>query len=254
MSSGVPQGKERGLSSTMKALLAAGVAILVAVGVIVWQTQSKRVNAINLTSEDMALIAETLPPQARTQLASNAEARKELAKDLQRLLAVAAEARAAGIADRPEVKKELELKRSLIIAQSYQLKNRGTPPDQLVPAAEVEGLLKEPSQEKKFEEFLKTAQSLGLPAADQLPEAQRNQLKQEWARVALLERKATQSGLDKERSTQLQIMLQESRTLATNYAQQVRGRIEATDQEVDEYIKTHPELDDKQARAKAEEV
>lgn len=253
-SSAPPQNQKRGLSQAAKALIAAGIAIVIALSVVFWQTQKKRAGTVNLTADDLTKIAETLPPQARNRLAGSEEARKELSKDLRQLLAVAAEARATGIADRPEVKSQLELMRSLIIAQTYQQKQRGTPPDQLAPKAEVDAFLKEPNQDKKFEEFLKVAQGLGMPATDQIPEAQREQLKQEWARVALLERKAVAAGVDKERPTQLQVMLQQSRVLAQNYAQQIKSRIEPTDDEVNQYVSTHPELDDKQARAKAEDI
>ena len=49
--------------------------------------------------------------------------------------------------------------------------------------------------------------------------------------------------------------LEQARILAQTYAQeQLKDKMTATDQEVDEYLKQHPELDAKQNRAKAEEV
>ena len=70
------------MTSTTKALIAAAVAVLFSAGLIAWQVQARRASAINITSEDMKIIAETLPPQQRAMLASSEEERKKLAKDL----------------------------------------------------------------------------------------------------------------------------------------------------------------------------
>ena len=49
--------------------------------------------------------------------------------------------------------------------------------------------------------------------------------------------------------------LEQARILAQTYAQeQLKDKMTATDAEIDEYLKQHPELDAKQNRAKAEEV
>jgi hypothetical protein len=53
----------------------------------------------------------------------------------------------------------------------------------------------------------------------------------------------------------LQVKLEQARILAQTYAQEeLSEKMKATDQEVDDYLKQHPELEAKQNRAKAEEV
>ncbi len=245
------------MTSTAKAIIAAAVAIVFSIGLIVWQVQARRGEEISLSSEDMTAIAEGLPPQVRAQLATNEEARKDFAKDLRQLLAVAQEARAAGIDDRPEIKRQLDLLRSFVVSQNYSLKQRaggGAAPEQAVTKEEIEAFIKEPGQEKKYEGFLQDVRAMGLIPAVALQDAQREELKQEWARVFLTERKAIAAGIDKERTTQLQIRLQQARLLATNYAQQLTGRIKATDQDINAYIAKHPELDSKESRTKAEDI
>lgn len=69
------------------------------------------------------------------------------------------------------------------------------------------------------------------------------------------EQKAIAAGVDKKHSVDLQIKLEQARILAQNYAQdQLAEKMKATDPEVDAYIAQHPELDNKQTKAKADEV
>jgi peptidyl-prolyl cis-trans isomerase C len=254
-----PASPKGGMTSTTKALIAAAVAVLFSAGLIVWQAQARRASAVHITSEDLKYIAETLPPQQRAMLASSEEERKKLSKDLRELLAVAEEAKAAGVADAPDMKRQLELNHAQIIAQAYaeqQQKSAGvTSPEQLVTDAEADAFLKEPRQEQKFNDFVQDAQSANPQLATKLEGEQRQQLMKQWARLFVAERKGKTAGIDKEKQTQLQMMLQDARLLANKYFKdKIMPKIKATDQEIDAYIAAHPELDPAKARAKAEEV
>ena len=246
------------MTATTKAIIAAAVAIVLGVLLIVWQAKADRPEGITLSAEDMATLANDFPPQARAQLASSEAARKEFADNLKQLLAIAQEARAAGLADKPEIKRQFETGRALVIAETYALeqeKKGAASPNRTISQQEVDAFLKEPGQDEKFKAFLEDAKGLGLiPPGVELPEAQRDAVKQQWARIALEERKGLAAGVDKERRTQLQIMLQQASVLARAYSNQIAKRVEPTDQQINAYIAKHPELDSKQARAKAEEV
>jgi parvulin-like peptidyl-prolyl isomerase len=238
------------LKSTTKALIAAAVAVVFSLGIIVWQVQAHRARAVNITAEDMTLIAGEQPPQLRARLAGDEKARKDFAKNIKQLLALAEEARAAGVADKPDTKRQLDLMRTLIIAESYQeaeQQKTGAPPLSNITPADVDAFMKEPGQDQKFEQFVKDAQGLGIPIPDKLEEAEQQRLKQEWARVMISERKGKEAGIDKERKTELQIMLQQSRVLVQKYAeQQLKTKVTATDAEVDAVVA--------KARSKAEDV
>src|SRR5918912_2047569 len=100
----------------------------------------------------MALIVADQPPQFRARLASSEEERKEFAKSIKEQLSVAEAARAAGVAGDPKVQKQLDLIRSLVVAQMYLMKQQttpGAPPIPNAPQAEVDAFLKEPGQEEK---------------------------------------------------------------------------------------------------------
>jgi parvulin-like peptidyl-prolyl isomerase len=247
------------LTSTTKALIAAGVAVAFAVGLIGWQIKAKKYEAVNLTPEDMAMIAEDQQPQLKIRLASNEAARKDFAKNIRELLAVAEEARVKGVADRPEIKRQLDLMRSVVIAESYfksQVNKTGGPPTPDVSDAEVEEFFKQPANQAKFDQFIKDAQAKNPQfAGNKIPDEQLKQVRQQLGQVLVGETKGVQKGFEKKRDVQLKILMEQSRVLASTYAQEELVKtMKATDQEIDAYIQKHPELDSKQARAKAEDV
>lgn len=217
---------------------------------------------VNLSAPDLALLIEELgvPPQARAQLASSAESRKEFVRDLREMFAVAEEAKSAGVAAQPEIKLQLELSRAFVIARRYSKKRQAagaTSPEQVVSNEEVAAFVKEAGQEQKFQEFLQDY-SKNRPQAEQatpVTNEQRENLRQQWAGVMLGARKGVAAGVDKERATEVMLMYQHARVLAGEYFKQtLDARTKATDAEIEAYFAAHPELDPKQTRAKAEEL
>ncbi|MCA1658700.1 MAG: peptidylprolyl isomerase, partial [Verrucomicrobiaceae bacterium] len=211
----------------------------------------------------MTLIAADQAPQMRARLVSDEAARKEFAKDIRELLAVAEEARAKGIADRPEMKRQLELMRALVVSQNYGSKAEGSsapPPDTNVSDAEIEAFFKEPGQEERFNQFIKDAQARNPQLASQpIPDAQLQQAKHQLGQVLINARKGTAAGIEKKRNVQLQIMLQQARALASAYAEETlnpekNAGMKASDAEIEAYLAKHPELDESKARAKAEDL
>ena len=263
------------MSSTNKAWIAAAVAVLFAGGLIFWQVKARRSEFLtNLSAEDMALIGEDQSPQFRARLAQDAETRKSFAEDLQKLLAVAEEARTTPvevktvkpdgttevkkelIISRPEMKRQLELIRSAVIAQNF-FKSQGNPAGPNISEQEVDDFFKQPANQAKWDQFLADAKAKNPQlAGGEIPEEQLKQVKQQLGKVLIGEQRAIAAGFDKQRKVELQVKLEQARVLAQEYAQdQLKDKMTATDQEIDEYLKQHPELDSsKQNRAKAEEV
>lgn len=247
------------MNSTTKAWIAAAVAVVFAIGLIVWQVKARRTEISNLSAEDMTLIAEDQPPQFRARLASDEATRKSFADDLHKLLAVAEEARAKGIGSKPEVKRQLDLVRSVVLAENYfksQGAGQGAQTLPNISEQEVEDFFKQPANQARFDQFINDAKAKNPQlAGGQIPEEQIKQVKRQLGQVLIGEQRAVAAGTDKKRSVDLQVKLEQARILAQTYAQeQLADKMKATDQEVDEYLKQHPELDAKQNRAKAEEV
>ncbi len=244
------------MNSITKAWIAAGVGILFSIGLIVWQVRASHAAPVNLSADDMTQIASDQQPQARQRLAADDAARKDFAKNVRELLAVAEEAKSKGIAYRPEIRRQLELIRAIVISQSYAESQAGTPGAAPPTEAEVDAFYKDPVQEERFNQFLKDAQASNpTMAGQQIPPEQLKEIRKQLAQVMLGERHGTAAGIDKKRSVELQIMLEQARLLASTYAKETLiPNTKATDAEIDAYITKHPELDTKQARTKAEDV
>ena len=216
-------------------------------------------SASNITAADMPLIIEGLgfPPEARARLAGNAEERKDFATDIRRMLAAAEEAKAAGYLARPELKLQTELARSFVIAQAYFKQHQAagaTAAEQVITDAEIDAYFNEAATPAQFEAFLqdysKNSQLRGAP----VPEATRQGLRQHYGRVMVAMRKGVAAGLERERMTQLTVMLQQAKLLAGTYERETKGRFQPTAAEIDAYLAAHPELDTKAERAKLEGI
>lgn len=242
------------MNSTRKALIAAAVAVIFALGLIYWQVKARKTGPVELTPEDMALIAEDQPPQLRARLSADEAARKDFALDVRRLLAVAEEAQEHGVDKTPEMKRQLEFQKANVIAQNY-FSEQGDKAD--ITDAEVDEFFKQPANQSKFDQLLADAKSQDPSfAAQEIPPDQLTMLKQRLGRIYVAEKKATEKGLDKQPKVRLQVLLQHARAVASKYAMDsLKDKMQATDAEVNAYLASHPELDtDKQNRAKAEEV
>ena len=100
------------MNSTSKALIAAAIAVIFAGGLIFWQVKARKTGPVELTAEDMTVLAEEQPPQIRARLASDEQARKDFALEMRRWLALAEEAQTHGIDKTPDMKRQLELQRA----------------------------------------------------------------------------------------------------------------------------------------------
>ena len=214
---------------------------------------------VQITADDMALIVEglDLPPEAVSKLAGDAEERKEFARDIRQMLAAGEEAKSLGYAARPELKLQMELARSFVIAQAYFKRRQragATADEQIVPQAEVDALLKEPAQQREFADFVEDYRKNGPNRGAPITDEQRQQLARHYGRVMLAMRKGTAEGIARERKTQLVVMLQQARLLAGAYAKDIQDRVKAADAEVDAFVAAHPEYDTKGARQKAEDL
>ena len=244
------------MNSTRKALIAGVIAILFSAGLIFWQVKAHRVGPVELTVSDMTLLAEDQSPQLRARLATDEQARKDFAKGLRQLLAVAEEGEAHGVANDPEMKRQLDFQRANVLAQFYfqQLGENG--PN--ITDKEVEEYFQQPANEQRFDELVADAKKQDPQfAAQAQSKEQLDSLKQRVGRVFLGEQKAVQQGLDKKPDVRLQVLLQHARAVASKYAtdMKLQEKMKASDDEVTAYLAAHPEMDtDKAQRAKAEEV
>ncbi|MEP6706447.1 MAG: peptidylprolyl isomerase [Pyrinomonadaceae bacterium] len=208
-------------------------------------------SAVILTAADMSLIVADQQPQTRTLMAADEKARKEFAENVRELLAVAEEARSNGVADRPEINRQLALTQAVVIGQNY-FASPGSSGTASVSDADINAFFKEPGVEERFNHFINDAKTRN-PQMQQIPDEQLKQARHQWGQTMVGERRGVAAGIDQKRRVGLQILLEQARLLASTYAQENLA-VKATDAEIDAYIKTHPELDTSKIRAKAEGV
>jgi len=248
-------GKESILTSTRKALIAAAVAVIFSAGLIFWQVKARKSGPVEFTAADMQMIAEDQPPQMRARLAADETARKDFAKQVRQLLAVAEEAEAHGVGNAPEIKRQLEFQKASVLAQVYFEKQGENGPD--IKDAEVDEYFKQPINQHKFDQLIADAKAKDPQfAAQGISDEQMNMLKQRLGRIYIGEKKAVEEGMDKKPEVRVQLALQHARVLAQKYAEdKLQDKMKATDEEINAYLAAHPEIDtDKKNRAKAEEV
>ncbi len=251
--------KRRGMSSTSKVLVVVLVTVIACVGIIVWQVRSKGAHSLtNLSPEDMGLIAESLAPADRAKLATNPEERKKLSEDIKQILAVAQEAREKGVADRPEVKRQLEAMKMLVIAQMYVKKQRDAnakPEDYRPKPEEIDAFLKDPKNVQQADSYLEDLKTMGMvPEEQKITDEIREQFRQQWAPMSLLADRGRKAGVESERSTQLQVQFQQAVALSRIYSNELTKKLEPTEEEIQAYFAAHPEMDPKATRQKAEEA
>jgi parvulin-like peptidyl-prolyl isomerase len=243
------------LNSTRKALIAAAIAVIFSGGLIFWQVKARRTGPVELTAEDMAVIAEEQPPQVRARLATDEQARKDFALELRRWLALAEEAQANGIDKTPDMKRQLELQRASIIA-TYYFKELGENGPNITDD-EVIQFFRDPVNQNRFDLLMADIKANDPNLAKQeIPKEEIDAFKQRVGRVYIGEKKGVEKGFDKKSQVRLQVLLQQARLLGQKYAfDNLKKKIEATEAEVDKYLTDHPEMDtDKKNREQADEV
>jgi hypothetical protein len=278
----------RGSSTLPKALAVIGLLLALGIGLVVWKTKFAGHHdqpLSRVTSEDMQLLLKDASPMQLKSIASSPEQKKKVSESLRQLLAVASQARKEGVAEQSNVKRELESIRSLITASLYDKKiNEGKPEmppfsfiteDQVKEfwgenAAEPSGLSKlfgggdKRRHEAEFQQFLDAKIALAresgkFPKDKELEEDEIKQAKDDFAKVKIYEEeahaKSKELGEEFKRELELQVGLQQAQFLASTYAQKTLvEKIKVSEEDVKNYIASHPEFDTKDKKAKAEEV
>ena len=169
------------------------IAVLAAAGIIAQRTSSSGPRSANFTASDMELlIPEILPPEAQAQYAQPAQ-KKELAKQLRHILAIAQIAEREGFDKRPDVKTQMELMADSRLARTYATKNPDKTPsqDELKAyidshSAEIDGYLEANPRLKK-----------------QVEGAEIDSFKETYARIRVMANKARETGASNEKTADL---------------------------------------------------
>ncbi|HEX9960854.1 MAG TPA: peptidylprolyl isomerase [Pyrinomonadaceae bacterium] len=262
----------RGMSAAAKGLVVVAVIVALGAGLLVWKIKAGGHGSgglTKLTNDDIALLLKDENPMALKQLSENPETKKKIVESLKHTLAMASQARKDGMANDPEVKEELESIRTEIVAASYDKKKNADkgpmPPFGFISEDEVKAFYVDAANETKFKTFIgkkiEQAKEEGRIPKDREPtEEQLASARDFYAKARIYEKEAESKkgelGEEYNKKVELQVKLQQEQFLARRYADKVlKDKIKVTDEDVQNYLKAHPELDTKkEKRAKAEEI
>jgi parvulin-like peptidyl-prolyl isomerase len=224
------------------------------------QQQTQSADALtSLNADDVAAVIKTLPPQSQQMIAGSPEQIKEFLEDLKKLLAVAAEARKNGLADDPGNKQQLDFIASSVLATSFDMQNNGGQAAMAfsgITPEQVTAFYQIPENDAKFNAFLDLIKKRGAEEGGKtdFAEEELKRARESWAKITITAEKARAAGFDQKREAQLQIALQQAQFLAQQYARKSDASMTASETEIAEYVKLHPELDSSKIKDKAAQV
>ena len=211
------------------------------IGALWVQRSASSAKTIKLSSQDMELLMDELPPPQLTELQSKPEEKKQLVDNLKQILAVGQAAEMAGYADKPTIKSEIAFQNDLVLNNAYAKKNPGTRPTKDEIDAYYQG---NPSD---FDSWL---QSRPAEMQQRAQGSQREQLKRAFGELKVIAAKARQDHLDKDRGTQIEMMINRYNILGSEYEKDLQGSDKlVSDADIQKYYNDHPEeFDEVRAR------
>ncbi|MFL6374795.1 MAG: peptidylprolyl isomerase [Pyrinomonadaceae bacterium] len=282
------------MSNLTKGLVLVVVILAIGVGLVVWKqkvgAQSSSFNSISKDEMELLLsdVAKT-NPMVLKRLKEDPEMKKQQLESLKELLAFASQAKHDGMADDASNKQELLNIKAEVEAVNYDReinKDKGPMPafgfitedqikafwDDTQPAKT--GIMQKiglsaagetRSHEDEFNDFLNAKiavmKAQNPQAANQdITDEQKNQAREIFAKTRIYrneyEQKAAAGQLDADfvKKTNLQVKLQQAQFLARLYSDKVADQLKVTDEEIDQYIKDHPEIDPAKKKEQAQQI
>ncbi len=242
-------------------------------GFAVWRNQNTRAeeryveseSLMELSAADIRLVLESQADSPAQAISENPEVRSAFLKGMREYLALAAAAKSEGITNDPAFRVNFEHKRNILIADLYQAKLAKQNGSQyLVPRETLDAVWADAANEKQFEKDMATMQEIQNTLArergenytvSKLQGGSLIKAKDNWARVNVLSGMAKK---DAEFMAQpvvaLRTRILEAGILSTDYLRKHWSKIKATEAEIAEYLKTHPEYDVARKREKADAI
>lgn len=244
---------------------------------VLWQRQHSLARAAKLeveivkglTADEIKLVLEGQAKADRSSvyaIIDSAATRQAFLNGMRQYLALAAQARREGFAEEPRFKINFEYKKNLMLAGLYKAKlSEGQPKPYAVPETEIKGLLSDPNNVKEFETTMETLRAIqnaalgerGAVSLAPRPEGEKLvEAREAWARTKIVAAKAqSDSELIQRPEIRLRLKILEAGILANDYLQKNWSpSIRATDQEIADYLASHPEFDLRKKLEKAETV
>ncbi len=253
------------------------LAVITGGGIAVWLTLDQRAKAERLEAEILkGLTAEEIAAVLKSEAAADrnaieglkesAEKRRLFLKGIRETLALAAQARREGFAEKENFRINFEYKKDILLADLYLAKlSEGKDRLYVVPPDEIEAVWKDPNNEQRFAQDMRVMREIRQNAEKaqgkdgKIPELAGESLDKargRWARTKILSKQAR---ADREFMNQpaipLRLKILEAGILANdlvnaNFAEHLK----VNEREIARYVTDHPEYSIQNKLKKAEEV
>lgn len=278
------------MNTLTKGLALIIVLFLIGFGLVIWKNKvgAHAPPVENLTKEDMELILADQDPMMLRQIANDPKAKKEIAENIKEIFSLGAQAERDGIASDINVKRELEDMEISIMAVNYDEKinkesGSSMPPLSMIGEdrinqfyeGEQPGFLdylgfdknSKAGREKAFQQWVDSKIALmkknGMDVPKEIPEEQLKLARDNFARTRIYYNEAlgkinppeNQEWEQFARKVDLQTRLQKAQFLARQYQKTLAEKVKVSNEDIENYLIQHPELDKKaSAKAKADEI
>jgi peptidyl-prolyl cis-trans isomerase C len=196
-----------------KAIIVMGVLAALTLGALWVQRSASMPRTVKITKEDMELFVSAIPAAQLREIQSSPDEKKHLVEQLKEVIAVGQAAELAGYADKPEVKADVTFQIDQILYNAYTKKHPGAKatPDEITAYNQ-----RNPND---FEAFM---QSRPAQVQQRAQGPQREQFRQAFGEVKVIADKARKEKLDKDRETELEIMVGRDNLLAEAYVKDLQ--------------------------------
>ena len=220
---------------------------------------------MGLSAEDIRVVLASQADPSSTGIAENADTRRTFLKGMREYLSLAAAARHEGMTEDPVFRINFEHKKNILLADLYQArlsKEGGTP--YIVTREALDNVWKDAANERQFEIDIATMQEIQNTVArergenytvSKLQGGSLIKARENWARVRVLSEMAKKDpGFMSQPVIGLRTRILEAGILSADYLRKHWSKIRATEADIAEYLRTHPEYDVALKREKAESV
>lgn len=200
---------------------------------------------VEVTADELAALADTLPESQKRQLAQSKVARDQLMGQFKTPFALAQAAEAQGLQKTDQFKQELAFASDRLLATEYTKRN----PDTTLTKEEKDAFLN--TNKAKFDSFF----TFLTRDAKQAPsDNDKEMMRDQWSEIQIRAQKGRDAGIEKEPSFKIQIKIAKASVLANAYSKSLEEKLKMTPEEKKRYVTEHPEADLDKIKEKAESL
>lgn len=229
----------------MKAFMKLVLTLVIAASMLATQSCAffSKSEFVEITSDELAALAESLSEPQKRQLAQNKVARDQLIGQFKTPFALAQAAEAEGLHKTDQFKQEVAFATDRLLATEYTRRN----PDTTLAKEEKDAYLN--ANMGKFDSFF----TFITREAKQAPsDNDKEMMRDQWSEIMIRADKGRLAGIEKEPGFKVQLKIGKASVLANAYSKSLGDKLKMTAEEKKRYVAEHPEADIDKIQQKAQ--